>query len=92
MEEVSSDKKTVTKLVAQISTASFFQMNIIYRSIVFRPGRFFHTAKDVIESLEKEKNMNGKTDMQRHLEGNPAVDPADHLPNSKNASAGIAIP
>uniref|UniRef100_A0A915PMK6 Adenosine 5'-monophosphoramidase HINT3 n=1 Tax=Setaria digitata TaxID=48799 RepID=A0A915PMK6_9BILA len=38
------------------------EMSFLYRSIIFRPGRFFKTTKNVIENLEKKKNADNRTD------------------------------
>lgn len=64
-------------------------MSMVYRSLIFRPGPFFHLTKDVVEQLEKRKNPDGKTDMERHLEGNPAVADLDALPDDKVHAAVV---
>ncbi|KHN71369.1 hypothetical protein Tcan_02328 [Toxocara canis] len=65
------------------------QMNVFYRNFIFRPGRFFHLTKDVIEQLEKRRNPDGKTDLQKHLEGNPAVADPETLPDGKLHAAVV---
>uniref|UniRef100_A0A0M3I5E5 Adenosine 5'-monophosphoramidase HINT3 n=2 Tax=Ascaris TaxID=6251 RepID=A0A0M3I5E5_ASCLU len=65
------------------------EMSMVYRSLIFRPGPFFHLTKDVVEQLEKRKNPDGKTDMERHLEGNPAVADLDALPDDKVHAAVV---
>lgn len=42
-------------------------MAFIYRSVVFRPGRFFRLSKTVIEDLEKVKNQDGWTDLEKKI-------------------------
>ncbi|VDN33911.1 unnamed protein product [Gongylonema pulchrum] len=66
-------------------------MKLLYRSVVFRPGRFFHTTKDVIESLEKEKNLDGKTDLEKELEGNPIIADPEKLPDKKLPTAAATM-
>lgn len=66
-------------------------MKMFYRSVVFRPGRFFHTTKEVIESLEKEKNADGRTDMERDLEGNPAIAHRQSLSDKKLPAAAATM-
>ncbi|KAL3985204.1 Scavenger mRNA decapping enzyme C-term binding family protein [Acanthocheilonema viteae] len=37
------------------------RMNFFYRAVVFRPGRFFRTTKNIIDSLEKKKVADSRT-------------------------------
>lgn len=64
---------------------------MLYRSVIFRPGRFFHTSKDVIEGLEKEKNPGGKTDLEEGLKDNPIATDPDNLPGNKLSAAAATM-
>ncbi|VDM09644.1 unnamed protein product [Wuchereria bancrofti] len=43
------------------------EMNFIYRSIIFRSGRFFRTTKNVVDNLEKKKSADGRTDRKKEV-------------------------
>lgn len=67
---------------------SKLQMKFLYRAVVYRPGRFFLLAKTLIEELEGVKNKDGSTDLEKKLEGNPAiVDPKNPAETKIQAAA-----
>lgn len=67
------------------------QVRFFYRMVVFRPGMFFHTLKNVTDSLEREKN-DGKTDVEVEREINPPlVNPESH-DGARRLSTATGLP
>uniref|UniRef100_A0A0N5APX4 Adenosine 5'-monophosphoramidase HINT3 n=1 Tax=Syphacia muris TaxID=451379 RepID=A0A0N5APX4_9BILA len=64
------------------------EMKFFYKNIVYRPGHFFRLSKTIIEELEKIKNRDGSTDLEKKMEGNPAIgDPKDPVEPKIQAAA-----
>uniref|UniRef100_A0A2K6W6Z9 Adenosine 5'-monophosphoramidase HINT3 n=1 Tax=Onchocerca volvulus TaxID=6282 RepID=A0A2K6W6Z9_ONCVO len=46
------------------------EMNFLYRAVIFRPGRFFRTARNIIDSLEKKRNTDGRVNSNKGMKSN----------------------
>uniref|UniRef100_A0A0R3RFS5 Adenosine 5'-monophosphoramidase HINT3 n=1 Tax=Elaeophora elaphi TaxID=1147741 RepID=A0A0R3RFS5_9BILA len=56
------------------------RMNFLYRTVIFRSGRFFRTTKSIIDNLEKMRNTDGRTDLKKEVRSNPSAMDSNNSP------------